>query len=717
MLKFYNQRRKFCLAIVSGLVIAVFFVIPDVAAAQAADPETVKLMNSVNDLVNYILKFSSALLWPVLLMIGSLLDNELIFGGAMGERLLGIWVQVRNIVNIAFVLVLLAVAVYNVLGIGEEGGPFALKQVLPKFVLALIAVNFSFLAIKVALDFTNVITGAVFALPATASDAEFKREQIEDMICGTTSEEVPMKGLWCNEKKFNDRAKSMFSRLDRTNVALVYAIKFGNAPQMKFIKDGLKDLSQLGFNILFNMVLYVVYALSFVVLFLVLLSRVVAMWIAVVLSPLLALSIVVPQLKELGGGAGELQQKFVKGAIAPITIGLVLSVGYIMLDGFSADKSIHGALLSSSTLGAIDPNALPTGITDLQQLMVAVGIVVIVWTGVFGAAKDTVAGTVTEMIRSKAVDFGKWTAKLPTFLQAIPTGGKFGKVSIGQLLPTLQKKMQDIQMAGTRPLGEGAPPSSKDIELWQRPKYTKSMDHLAQAISESPHVMKDSQGWEYVRDAIMAAKGINNDEAGRKKFEDTYGRGPQDIENKMIPAISGDSALMARIRRESKEKIHDATSLRAAIERKTEEPIDSKQAAAKAIRERDERELVENPVLLSAGWNAEQIKQLKKDFDKIPQTLHESMLDWKNDKPTFTEGLDHNKVSALANLFNVLKTAATPEDVTAAITAARATVGENWVSRAVNAATNDRGVDIKAAAAPATTGAAAGRPGQPTARP
>jgi hypothetical protein len=463
----------------------------------------------------------------------------------------------------------------------------------------------------------------------------------------------------------------MFSRLDRTNVALVYAIKFGNAPHMKFIKDGLKDLGQLGFNILFNTLLYVVYALSFIALFLVLLSRVVAMWIAVVLSPLLALSIVVPQLKELAGGGGELQQKFVKGAIAPITIGLVLSVGYIMLEGFSMDKSIHGTILSSSTLEAIDPNSLPTSITDLQQLMVAVGIVVIVWTGVFGAAKDTVAGTVTEMIRSKAVDFGKWTAKLPTYLQAIPTGGKFGKkaVTLAEIGATISDIPGKMQLARGRSLLEGAPLSSKDLEPWQRAKFNGNIDNLAKAVSESAHVMKDSQGWTTVRDAIMASKGIKDDEAGRKAFADKYGSGPQDIE-KMITAISGDSPLMGKIETESKGRIHDAASLRAAIEKKTVEPITSKESAIKAIKERSTAEIRnEKPFADPNVWSENLIEKIK----LLPSAMQEAFIGWNEKKNEAQLAVPRERVLALAEIVS----ATTADAMRAAVTAAKGQAATN----------------------------------------
>ena len=211
--------------------------------------------------------------------------------------------------------------------------------------------------------------------------------------------------------------------MDRSNITLVYALRFGKAANLKFIRDDLQDITSLVFNIIFNSVLYIVYAVSFIVLFLVLLLRIVSLWVIVVLSPLLALGIVLPNLKELAGEGGGLQEKFLNDAIAPIKIGLVLSVSYIMLSGFEADKSIHGELLGSASLNAIDINSIPTDITDLQQLMIAVGMIVVIWVGVFSAAEKSTAKGLTGWIKGHLEGAGKFMASLPAYLQVIPVGG------------------------------------------------------------------------------------------------------------------------------------------------------------------------------------------------------------------------------------------------------------------------------------------------------
>lgn len=621
LIYFYFRHKKLCLLLVGLFVVAASFAKfhTAFAAEDTSNATTNEILNDINLIFSQMLRISSAWLWPVLLMIGSLLDNDLIFGGAMGERLLSVWVQIRNLVNIIFVLVLLAIAVYNVLGLGEEGGAaLAFKTVMPRFVLALIAVNFSFLAVKVVLDFTNVITGAVFALPTTSISRQYNLSQeAESTICGGSSVEVPMKALWCNnEKKFNDRANSFFSRLDRSNIAVAYALRFGRAPQLKFIRDGLKGIGQLGFNIIFNTVLYVVYALSFIALFLVLLSRVVALWIAVVLSPVIAAGIILPNIMgKLTSGASGLQEKFVKSAIAPITIGLVLSVGYIMLDGFEVDKSIHGSLLSSVTLDSVDPNALPTDIGDLQQLMIAIGVVVIVWTGVFGAAKGTFAEKATDFIQGHAESFGKFMAKLPTLLQAIPTKG--GKRTLMQMLKTPGAIMQKFEH------DRGTPDISKDmryrVDRFRQDAQTVTGPGDAKKGADffvrDPAVITDPNG----RSEFAGMARRASDE-GLAKFVEDNKHSHQDI----IDYISTNGGTLAS---EIKSKMGNPSEFIQKINRESGTTSGAKAPASKdpkqAVRESVKNGSAKAGEGSFTGWNDTEFNSFKSVVEKIPDALIE----------------------------------------------------------------------------------------------
>ena len=67
-------------------VVLMTFVHPELAHA-ADDSETVK---SMAELANLFVKFLNTLLWPLLIIIGDLMDVDMITGPGMEERLIAI---------------------------------------------------------------------------------------------------------------------------------------------------------------------------------------------------------------------------------------------------------------------------------------------------------------------------------------------------------------------------------------------------------------------------------------------------------------------------------------------------------------------------------------------------------------------------------------------------------------------------------------------------
>lgn len=143
-------------------ILATLMFLPEIASAQTTGTDVLNnTYAKITGLFTVVMNFISVLLWPILLMIGGLIQNDIIFGGGMEDRLLLVWREVRNIVNIFFVIGLVGLAFYNVLGVGDD----KIKSVLPKLIIAIIAVNFTFLAGKVVLDVANVVTVSLFAIP------------------------------------------------------------------------------------------------------------------------------------------------------------------------------------------------------------------------------------------------------------------------------------------------------------------------------------------------------------------------------------------------------------------------------------------------------------------------------------------------------------------------------------------------------------------------
>jgi len=162
--KLFHNRKRNILLLTTVLCALIIFFLPESVFAATEKSTSDKLLEATAQAIKLTTQFVYPLIWLVTTFIGSLMDNEMIFGGGMEELLRSIWVQIRNFVNVAFVLVLIGIALYNVFG--QTEGNFVLKTVLPKFVIALVLVNFSFFIGKVIIDFSQAAATVIFSLPS-----------------------------------------------------------------------------------------------------------------------------------------------------------------------------------------------------------------------------------------------------------------------------------------------------------------------------------------------------------------------------------------------------------------------------------------------------------------------------------------------------------------------------------------------------------------------
>ena len=454
-------------------VVAVAFM-PHVALAAETADKGEEVAQQLAKLLSIAMQFLNALLWPVLIIIGDLMKTDLILGPAMESTLKAIWVPVRDLVNIGFVVVLLAVAFYNVLGIGGGEGDLALKTALPKIIIGLVIVNFTFVAGKVVIDLTNVATTAVFALPELAAEAGDDTQY--DFSAVTTKFKINV----CYKKFYEDTGKHdswdadvpddvkklpiytklfctksttdgtydelngvlaarYFTDLNANNIGLVMAVNMGGLSNLGILKEeGIENFTDLTVSFVFAVVMYAVFAVSYIVLGLVLITRLVVLWIALALSPLAVLTYVVPQIKEMTGGAGDFAQKVVKHLIAPIIIGATMSLGYILIsawDGLAGNSALSIGGFEADQV--ISTEFLINGIKDLPHFIIAIASIVIVWTGVFAAANDTYASVFTKGIEEFGGKVKDFAFKLPMAIPTVPIGvnadGTEQKMSIGAL--------------------------------------------------------------------------------------------------------------------------------------------------------------------------------------------------------------------------------------------------------------------------------------------
>lgn len=656
---FYKSHRKLCMAALFIAVLAVVFALPHTAFAAGAATEAANTaLKSFNDAFDAILKFASALFWPVLLLCGSLLDNDLIFGGAMGERLREVWVQMRNLVNIIFVLLLLVIAVYNVLGLGEKGGAhFALKTALPKFAIALIAVNFSFLAVKVVLDFTNVITGAVFALPNQFVQSETLTQQLQSNICATGGSSQTLAPRFCDGNGFKPAALAFFNKLDRTNIMLVYAVQFSKANRLKEVRQGVKDVTQLGLNLIFNAVIFVVYATSFIVLFVVLFARLVALWVIAVMSPFIALTIVLPNLKDtFSAGDTDFKTMFLQNAIAPIRIGLILSVGYIMLNGFKDDKTIHGEI-TSTPLTSLDPYSLPTSITDLQQLLLAFGTVVIIWSAAKKGADKTVAKGIVDKITGAVSGVGSWMAHLPLYMPLAPLGGQ----TISQMGAALKRPFVEIERKGRGDAyGTGGLESASDHR-----EFASLLASNPAAITREPEAQI-----RHLRE--MADK--SGDRRLVERLDALIRSNPKNWEG-AIRAVYEINGPMARELKTKGDGWKNADAAIATIRAAGTSTGDAKASALQALADTSK-----TPAQLKRQAEFESLSNAQIEvLRKLPVNLREALIEIRDNKVALTDTVRFNRIAAIVNERNT-------NAMQAAITAARnAQIPDDQIRQAVQA--------------------------------
>lgn len=486
-------------------------------------------------------QFLNRAIWPILVLTGSLMENDLLFGNGMEERLRDIWIPIRNLVNILFVVVLVGIALYNVLGLGDEGGKTSIKDILPKLIIGIIAVNFSFVAIKVFLDGINALTVSVFALPGqvnegleavlsdppdpkmvkklcgqlegassgtfsdkedlqlenkqknaiyvqVAQDSKYKAagvvsgdtvDQITNKINttfggGSAAEMQTIKDFnaavqakqnnrICTGQGLTPQGKVFLSKYNSRNAAFALALNMGKIVFYEDLAFDASNAEKLFVNTLFSLLLYFIYAASFLALFVVLLGRLVVMWLCVAVSPILLLMMATPSLKDKFGGLGKLQDQFIKNAVAPLLISLSLTVGWIMLKAVQSLNLSQNAtkfISSSVSVLAMDPsNGVPVGgLYTIQDFMVAVGVIAVVWIGVFSAAEGTVAQFATDWMKTHLQNAGKWVGSLPfRHMPMVPIsvpGHPHKTVTLGSVGSYLTKMVRQ---------GE----SEKDEELWK----------------------------------------------------------------------------------------------------------------------------------------------------------------------------------------------------------------------------------------------------------
>ena len=418
-------------------------------------------------------------------LIGGLLGSDYIFGGKMGEMLKDIWIISRNIVNIVFVLILLYLAVKQIFFPGEGEGGTELKKALPKFVIMLIAINFSWLATRVVIDAANVATNVVFAIPSgikgTVGECKIGEDNLPTKSCMPgpiyfdvdtkdyahfigdecpTPEQIQdarTKGGELGSKRIFCWYELDYSRFSRNNAA--YYITYGMAQITHLTRAhlgeaDLKGITKTAFGFVFSIVMEAVYLIAIVCLFLALLFRVAFLWIFVALSPFLVLLYYLKKdMPEFGTGEQAMFSisSFMRWAFVPAKVGVVFSLGFILITtGQTISQYFQ---VTAETAGGVrrtvlDFKTIFQGMSTIQDLLWLLMSVVIVWVGVFGVlTKLEGVSFAFEGIKRYFQRAGKFAAKAGVYAPIFPLGEAGEKVSIAEAVAPFDLRARFRDMA------------------------------------------------------------------------------------------------------------------------------------------------------------------------------------------------------------------------------------------------------------------------------
>lgn len=473
--------KKFLQIIGLSTILSLLFVQTGFAAEvePVASDATKLVLANLQNIIGVILSLMNVLIWPLLSMIGALMGNDLVFGPQVEDRLLLIWSQVRNLINLASVLVLIGVAIYNVFGVDNDGN-YAIKKVLPKFIIGLIVVNFTFFGAKVILSSVNVLTTAIYALP---NSVETNFTQLDTNIlaqqnCPVLMETYPENSICLDDANFSAQAEQFFSTFSADNISFLMAMNLANISQMLNVSELVREsptIQNVTVNILISLILYFIYALSFVVLFIVLVTRVVVLWFVIALSPLILIQIVFPEgLKSITGDF-DIQDLFIKHAFAPVIIGLGMTIGYLMLDAYQLNSA--ASLGSSLQLGEDFANAFSAGSSGLQELMVGLAAAAVVWKVTFAAAEGTLAGDIVGTIKGAVSSAASTVAGLPSYIQWIPLPGGTGDNTTTNIASVIQTGREFVR--GLQRTERLTPRTNEEfLQYVQSPTLTSTNDDL-----------------------------------------------------------------------------------------------------------------------------------------------------------------------------------------------------------------------------------------------
>jgi len=455
----------------------IFFMFFDASLANATTATTPQTQTADKSIfiqwLNGFLKIVAALLGLLTFLVGLFLYPEWTSGSIVwlwwsDGALKTMWIMMSNVVYFIFALIFIWIAFMNI--IGKDWETYGLKTAMPRFIIWVLIVPFTWFFVQFILSISSILTVWVLSLPYdTFKDTYMKIDKLEqvkfckDYVINTWTLTWSTFPIGC--KEWSKDAMSLSDIVNPKNsdslfwITTVYtywvmALDENGKLYSQNIINWINDIIDLWLKAIFDLVFLIVYALLMIALALALFVRWVYLWFYAMLSPVFWLLYFFKKEKEGIADWKFSLKEFISLAFVPVYVSAALAFWLLFL--FAAwnaittksdildekGKTIKFAWFTYTIEWPAASwwdvkkwiNKLIEGFQGtFGTLLLQIFWLAILWMAVMAALKQS---KITENVVSPFEDFwksiGSLAMKAPTYMPIIPTGsGMMSAASLG----------------------------------------------------------------------------------------------------------------------------------------------------------------------------------------------------------------------------------------------------------------------------------------------
>ncbi len=289
--QFFNRNKKIFYYL--GFIFAVFMLSGEGAFAaewDSTDPGgNSEGWDTVITGLNWLFKIVAWILGLLTQMVWVFLTPEWVNGWVIGiwETIKQLWILVSNVVYFIFAFLLIGIAFMNI--IWKWGDKFQLKQALPKFVVWVLIVPFSWFFVQFIISISSILAASVLSLPFEVLDSANLSSVENTKIC--TDFEINWSDSSCRQKgdarpslKTLMKWKGLYWLLNTYTYWIFEIDEFSKVVE-RDVEISITNVVELWVEKIFHILFIVVYTILVISLALALFTRVVWLWLYMIFSP------------------------------------------------------------------------------------------------------------------------------------------------------------------------------------------------------------------------------------------------------------------------------------------------------------------------------------------------------------------------------------------------------------------------------------------------